>query len=94
MEYIVPRGHFKMQDVLHKGEHVFIHFFGKFPNRQQNVLHIHVGRIVLQDHSSGSGAHSLLMNLTILVVNPVQGLLHLLEDIPPYHTHGVLKLML
>lgn len=75
-----PGRHLKVQDVVDLGEHVLVHLVGQVPNGQQEVLHLHVGRLAAEDDISCRRPDVLLVDAAGLVVHPVQSHFHLRES--------------
>ena len=72
-----PGRHLEAEDVLDLRQHVLVHFVGQVSDGQEQVLDLGVGRVAAEDHVRGSSSHVLLVDASILVVNPVHCLFHL-----------------
>lgn len=75
--YDSPGRHVEAQDILHFGQHVFVHLMRQVADGEQQVLYLLVRGITAQDHVSRRSANVLLIDAQVLMVHAIQCLFHL-----------------
>lgn len=83
-----PGRKLKAENVLDFGQHVLVHLVRQVSDGQKQILDLRVGRVAAEDDVSRSGSHVLLIDSSVLVINPVHRALHLQDNIAVYFPTG------
>lgn len=83
-----PGGKLEAENVLDFGQHVLVHLVRQVSDGQEQILDLRVGRVAAEDDVSRGGSHVLLVDSSVLVINPAHRALHLQDNVDVYFATG------